>query len=86
MLVTNCGGDAFVVNDASCISNSICSSQFLDNLGGLSQSHTNPMSVRDLVERDAPATISATTTMNPIVEPVIRQSAAPSADGSLKKL
>jgi hypothetical protein len=86
MLVTNCGGDAFVVNDASCISNSICSSQFLDNVGGLSQAHTNPVSVRDLVERDAPATISAAATLNPVMEPVIRQSAVPSADGSLKKL
>ena len=39
MLVTNCGGRAFLVNDASCISNSITSSQFVGNAqGGLEPS------------------------------------------------
>jgi hypothetical protein len=69
LLVSNCGGRAFLVNDASCISNIISSSQFLDNaLGGLSQARTNPVSVRDLVERDATASLSSLT-------PVMRQAA-----------
>ncbi|HEX4120481.1 MAG TPA: right-handed parallel beta-helix repeat-containing protein [Verrucomicrobiae bacterium] len=79
LLVTNCGGDAFLVNDASCISNTICSSQFLDNVGGLSQAHTNPVTIRDLVERDVPTKISA-------VEPVIRPSADPATIRAVKNL
>jgi hypothetical protein len=79
LLVTNCGGDAFLVNDASCISNTISSSQFLDNVGGLSQAHTNPVTIRDLVERDVPTKISA-------VEPVIRPSADPATIRAVKNL
>jgi hypothetical protein len=53
LLVTNCGGRAFLVNNASCVNNLISSSQFLDNgQGGLSQDKTDPVSVRDLVQQD----------------------------------
>jgi hypothetical protein len=67
LLVTNCGGRAFLVNNDSCIGNSISSSQFLDNvLGGLSQARSNPVRVQDLVEHDTPAILG-------IVSPVIGQ-------------
>ena len=56
LLVTNCGGRAFLVNDASCISNSIISSQFVGNAqGGLGQALAKLVAVRDLVEQDLPA-------------------------------
>jgi hypothetical protein len=55
LLVTNCGGRAFLVNDASCVNNSINSSQFVGNaLGGLSQTQANVVTVKDLVEENTP--------------------------------
>jgi hypothetical protein len=57
LLVTNCGGRAFLVNNASCINNLISGGEFLDNAGGLSQAQTNPVSVRDLVQKDISPTI-----------------------------
>jgi hypothetical protein len=57
IFVTNCGGRAFLVNNASCINNLISGGEFLDNAGGLSQAQTNPVSVRDLVQKDIPPTI-----------------------------
>ncbi|HEY3912936.1 MAG TPA: right-handed parallel beta-helix repeat-containing protein [Verrucomicrobiae bacterium] len=71
MLVTNCGGDAFLVNDATCINNTISSCQFLDNAGGLSQAKTNPITVRDVVEHDTPTMISA------VIAPLIKPMAHP---------
>jgi hypothetical protein len=76
LLVTNCGGRAFLVNNASCISNIISSSQFLANAqGGLCQARSNPVSVRDLVERDTPAALG-------ILAPVIGQAADHSTAGA----
>jgi hypothetical protein len=58
LLITGCGGKAFVVNDDSCKNNVIDSGQFFDNAqGGLSQARTNPVTVRALVEQ--PTTPSA---------------------------
>ena len=49
LMVTDCGGKAFQVNDASCISNAISGARFLRNpMGGLSQPTTNPVSIREL--------------------------------------
>jgi hypothetical protein len=54
MLITNCGGKAFLVNNASCTNNSISASRFLDNAtGGLQQASTNPVSVHELTERNS---------------------------------
>jgi hypothetical protein len=47
--VTQCGGRAFRVNDASCTNNIIDGEQFLDNAhGGLSQPPANPVTTRSL--------------------------------------
>lgn len=79
LLVSDCGGRAFLVNNASCISNIISSSQFLDNaLGGLSQARTNPVIVRNLVDHETPAVFG-------VVAPVIG-AAANHAAGELKNL
>jgi polygalacturonase len=57
LLVTECGGGAFWVNNDSCIGNRISNSRFLDNAqGGLCQARTNPVTARDLVERDTTTT------------------------------
>jgi hypothetical protein len=49
LMVLDCGGKAFQVNDASCINNAISGARFLRNLlGGLSQPATNPVSFREL--------------------------------------
>jgi hypothetical protein len=45
--ITNCGGKAFVVNDASCTNNVICGGLFLDNAqGGLAQASPNLIALR----------------------------------------
>jgi hypothetical protein len=49
LLVEECGGRAFRVNDDSCTNNFINSGQFLDNAqGGLSQPRSNPVITCDL--------------------------------------
>jgi hypothetical protein len=80
LLVADCGGRAFLVNNASCISNIISSSQFLDNAqGGLSQARTNPVTVRDLVEHHTPAAFS-------VLGPLIGQAPDHATVGGLKNL
>jgi hypothetical protein len=74
LLVTNCGGRAFLVNDASCISNSITSSQFVGNAqGGLGQALAKLVAVRDLVEQDLPAISQGSVGKNPRDVPVMTQ-------------
>jgi hypothetical protein len=52
LLVYDCGGKAFKVNDASCIKNAILGARFLGNiLGGLAQPATNPVSFREIAGR-----------------------------------
>ena len=52
LMVIDCGGKAFQVNDASCINNAISGARFLRNiLGGLSQPASKPVSVLELAER-----------------------------------
>jgi hypothetical protein len=52
MLITKCGGKAFLVANASCTNNVISASRFLDNAtGGLQQASTNPVTVHELTER-----------------------------------
>jgi parallel beta-helix repeat protein len=52
LMVNDCGGKAFQVNDASCTNNAILGARFLRNiLGGLSQPASNPVTMRELVER-----------------------------------
>jgi hypothetical protein len=52
LLITNCGGKAFVVNNASCKNNVIESGRFFDNAqGGLFQAPTNPVTVHSLIDR-----------------------------------
>jgi hypothetical protein len=47
LLISHCGGKAFLVNDPGCIGNTIYAGQFLDNtLGGLFQAAANLVSVR----------------------------------------
>jgi parallel beta-helix repeat protein len=49
LVVINCGGAAFQVNDGTCTNNFINGGQFLDNAqGGLSQPPNNPVTVRSL--------------------------------------
>lgn len=50
IMVGDCGGTAFVVNDATCKGNFINTAHFFDNAGGLLQGPTNPVTVRDLVQ------------------------------------
>jgi hypothetical protein len=86
LLVTNCGGRAFLVNDASCISNSISSSQFLDNaLGGLSQARANVVTVRDLVEENTPVLTQAGDHA-PAGAPLVIHAPASVEAGGIKKL
>jgi parallel beta-helix repeat protein len=50
LLVNDCGGKAFQVNDASCVNNVISGGRFLRNiLGGLGQPASNPVIVREFV-------------------------------------
>ena len=52
LVVNDCGGKAFQVNDASCTNNAIFGASFLHNiLGGLAQPATNPVSFREVAER-----------------------------------
>jgi hypothetical protein len=52
LLVTHCGGKAFLVNDKGCDHNTICDGQFLDNAqGGLFQAAANLVTMRS-VEQD----------------------------------
>ena len=52
LLVNDCGGKAFQVNDASCSNNVILGASFIRNiLGGLAQPATNPVSLREVAER-----------------------------------
>jgi hypothetical protein len=51
-VVSDCGGRAFQVNDASCTNNTISGARFLRNtLGGLGQSATQPVRCREEAER-----------------------------------
>jgi hypothetical protein len=50
--VSNCGGDGFKVNDASCTNNIISGARFLNNIqGGMSQPTTNPVVLREVAYR-----------------------------------
>jgi parallel beta-helix repeat protein len=52
LVVNDCGGKAFQVNDASCTNNVIFGASFLHNiLGGLGQPATNPVSLHAVAER-----------------------------------
>ena len=52
LMVNDCGGRAFQVNDASCTNNAILGASFLRNfLGGLSQPATNPVTIREVAAR-----------------------------------
>ena len=47
LLITNCGGKAFLVNDAGCGHNTICDGKFVDNTqGGLCQPTANLVTVQ----------------------------------------
>jgi hypothetical protein len=51
LMVNDCGGKAFQVNDASCSNNVIFGASFLNNrLGGLVQPSTNPVSLHDVAD------------------------------------
>ena len=78
LLVTECGGRAFQVNNDTCVRNTIASSKFLDNAqGGLCQARTNPVTVRNLVQRDGQATLGVWT-------PAIGLSSDHAANGATK--
>jgi hypothetical protein len=52
LMVYDCGGKAFQVNDASCTNNAIFGASFLRNImGGLSQPPTNPVSFHEVADR-----------------------------------
>jgi hypothetical protein len=52
LMVYDCGGKAFQVNDASCTNNVISGARFLRNiLGGMSQPATNPVVLREVALR-----------------------------------
>jgi parallel beta-helix repeat protein len=52
LVVHDCGGKAFQVNDASCTNNVIFGASFLRNIrGGLGQPATNPVSFHEAAER-----------------------------------
>jgi len=52
LLINDCGGTAFLVNDASCTNNIIFGARFLRNvLGGMSQPVTNPVVLREVALR-----------------------------------
>lgn len=59
LLVTNCGGKGFVVNDATCTNNVIYGGQFADDAGGgLTQPAPNLVSFRAADTTAGPATLS----------------------------
>jgi hypothetical protein len=50
LLINDCGGTAFLVNDASCTNNIIFGARFLRNhLGGMSQPATHPVLLRSVI-------------------------------------
>jgi hypothetical protein len=52
LIVNDCGGKAFQVNDASCTNNAILGASFLNNyMGGLSQPATNPVIFHEVATR-----------------------------------
>ena len=52
LMVHDCGGNAFRVNDATCTNNVISGALFLHNIrGGLGQPATNPVSCREVADR-----------------------------------
>jgi hypothetical protein len=52
LVISDCGGRAFRVNDASCTNNVIFGARFLGNAkGGMSQPATNPVALQEVVER-----------------------------------
>ena len=52
LIVNDCGGKAFQVNDASCTNNAIFGASFLRNiLGGLGQPSTNPVTFHEVAGR-----------------------------------
>ena len=52
LVVNDCGGKAFQVNDASCSNNVILGASFLRNiLGGLGQPATNPVTLQEVAGR-----------------------------------
>ena len=52
LVISHCGGKAFLVNDAGCDHNTICDGEFSDNTqGGLSQAAANLVTVRTLDKR-----------------------------------
>ena len=52
LMVNDCGGKAFQVNDASCTNNVVEGARFLRNiLGGMSQPATNPVVLREVALR-----------------------------------
>jgi parallel beta-helix repeat protein len=52
LTVNDCGGKAFLVNDASCTNNAILGASFLRNIrGGLAQPATNPVSFHETADR-----------------------------------
>jgi hypothetical protein len=77
ILITDCGGKAFLVNDASCKDNIIDSGRFFDNAqGGLVQAPTNPVTVRALIQQRESKQEAL---MIPLV-PVVHQSVVHTAD------
>ncbi|HEY3853447.1 MAG TPA: right-handed parallel beta-helix repeat-containing protein [Verrucomicrobiae bacterium] len=85
LLVTNCGGRAFLVNDATCVSNSIVSSQFVANAqGGLSEALKKLVAVRDLEE--LPTLNPASDHENLQSVPVMKQGPAQATPVSFKSL
>ena len=55
LLVTNCGGKAFLVNDAGCVHNTISDGRFLNNTqGGLFQAAANLVTVRSSDKQTKP--------------------------------
>ena len=55
LVITHCGGKAFLVNDPDCDHNTICDGQFSDNTqGGLSQAKANLVTMQTLEKRAQP--------------------------------
>jgi polygalacturonase len=60
LLVTNCGGKGFLVNDATCTNNVICGGQFADDAqGGLAQAAPNLVTLRAASGHGKPAALEA---------------------------
>jgi len=50
LMVSDCGGKAFQVNDASCVNNEISGAKFIHNQGGLGQPTNQTLRVRELAQ------------------------------------